>query len=346
MQVHRALDQLPPFRNAVVTIGTFDGVHKGHQQIISGMKAVAAETDGETVILTFHPHPRKVVNGASGPVALLNTLDEKIELLSAQGVDHLVVIPFTREFSLLSADEYIEQFLVRYFHPHTIIIGYDHRFGNNRSGDFRLLELRSADLGFQVREIPEQVLDDVKVSSTRIREALQNGNPPLAAELLGYPYFFEGTVVKGQQLGRTLGFPTANIDVPDEEKLIPGNGVYAVTVEVRDDEGVRDDTRAGGGAEPKIPTFAEGLPLKGMMNIGVRPTVDGTRRVIEAHLLNYAGDLYGRCLRITLRAWLRPEQRFNGLDALKEQLAKDRENALLQLETYQPWQNFNTNKIV
>lgn len=306
MQVHRALDQLPPFRNAVVTIGTFDGVHKGHQQIISRMKAVAAETNGETVILTFHPHPRKIVNGTSGPVALLNTLDEKIALLSAQGVDHLVVIPFTREFSQLSADEYIEHFLVRYFHPHTIIIGYDHRFGNNRSGDFRLLEQRGPDFGFRVREIPEQVLDDIKVSSTRIREALLNGNPPLAAELLGYAYFFEGRVVKGQQLGRTLGFPTANIAVPDEEKLIPGNGVYAVTVET-----------------PQM--------LKGMMNIGVRPTVDGIGRVIEVHLLDYAGDLYDRTLRITLRAWLRPEQRFNGLDALKAQLATDRQNTIQEL---------------
>jgi riboflavin kinase/FMN adenylyltransferase len=293
------------------------------------MKTVAAETNGETVILTFHPHPRKIVAGASGPVALLNTLDEKIELLSAQGVDHLVVIPFTKEFSQLSADDYIGQFLVRCFHPHTIIIGYDHRFGNNRSGDFRLLEKRGPDFGFRVREIPEQVLDDVKVSSTRIREALLNDNPPLAAELLGYPYFFEGTVVKGQQLGRTLGFPTANIAVPDEEKLIPGNGVYAVTAEIRPEGG------AGGGTAPGATTFAEGLPHKGMMNIGVRPTVDGTRRVIEVHLLDYAGDLYGKTLRITLRAWLRGEQRFNGLDALKEQLEKDRENTHLHLETGQ-----------
>lgn len=305
MQVHSALDQLPRFRNAVVTIGTFDGVHKGHQQIISRMKAVSRETDGETVILTFHPHPRKIVAGTSGPVALLNTLDEKIALLAAQGIDHLVVIPFTPEFSRMSADEYIADFLVRYFHPHTIIIGYDHRYGAGRTGDFRLLEQRGAELGFQVKEIPEQVLDDIKVSSTRIREALQNGNPPLAEELLGYPYFFEGTVVKGQQLGRTLGFPTANIGVTDEEKLIPGNGVYAVTVEV----------------------IGEVAAKGAMMNIGVRPTVDGTKRVIEAHLLDYAGDLYGRTLRITLRAWLRPEQRFNGLDALKEQLEKDKQNA-------------------
>ena len=329
MQVHSALDQLPRFRNAVVTIGTFDGVHKGHQQIISRMKAVSRETDGETVILTFHPHPRKIVAGASGPVALLNTLDEKIALLAAQGIDHLVVIPFTPEFSRMSADEYITDFLVRYFHPHTIIIGYDHRYGAGRTGDFRLLEQRGPELGFQVKEIPEQVLDDIKVSSTRIREALQNGNPPLAEELLGYPYFFEGTVVKGQQLGRTLGFPTANIGVTDEEKLIPGNGVYAVTVEVLDGA---DAPPSGNAPAPEAPAFAEGAindtDAKGaMMNIGVRPTVDGTKRVIEAHLLDYAGDLYGRTLRITLRAWLRPEQRFNGLDALKEQLEKDKQNA-------------------
>ncbi|TDX01645.1 bifunctional riboflavin kinase/FAD synthetase [Dinghuibacter silviterrae] len=299
MQVHSALDLLPGFRNAVITIGTFDGVHKGHQEIIASMKAVARETGGETVILTFHPHPRQVVRSSDERIALLSTLSEKIGLLDAQGIDHLVVIPFTREFSQLSAEDYIEQFLVRYFQPHTIIIGYDHRFGNNRSGDFRLLEAKGPVYGFRVREIPERVLDLLKVSSTRIREALLSGRPELAADLLGYPYFFEGRVVLGQQLGRTLGFPTANIEVEDEEKLIPAHGVYAVRVD------------AG---------------LTGMMNIGIRPTVGGTRRVIEVHLLDYQGDLYGKTLRIHLAAYLRPEQRFNGLDALKTQLQKDKED--------------------
>lgn len=302
MQVHRALDQLPSFNNAVITIGTFDGVHKGHQQIISSMKSTAAQVGGETVILTFHPHPRKIVKGEAEALSLLNTLDEKIDLLSKQGIDHLVVIPFTKEFSEQSAEEYIGQFLVHCFHPHTIIIGYDHRFGHNRIGDFRLLELMAPQYQFCVQEIPEQVLDAIKVSSTRIRAALRDGQPHLAEELLGYRYFFEGKVVKGQQLGRTLGFPTANIDIEDPEKLIPADGVYACWAQV------------AGHAEP----------LRGMMSIGLRPTVDGKHRTIEVNLLDFSGDLYGKTLRITLASWLRPELKFDGLDALKAAIAQDK----------------------
>ncbi len=301
MQVHRALDQLPTFRNAVITIGTFDGVHKGHQEIISSMKSRAAQVGGETVILTFHPHPRKIVKDASEPLTLLNTLDEKIDLLSKQGIDHLVVIPFTKEFSQQTAEEYIQTFLVSCFHPHTIIIGYDHRFGHNRIGDFRLLELMAPQYQYQVQEIPEQVLDAIKVSSTRIRSALKDGQPHLAEELLGYRYFFAGKVVQGQQLGRTLGFPTANIDIPDPEKLIPADGVYACWAQITD-----------------------GAPLRGMMSIGLRPTVNGKHRTIEVNLLDFSGDLYGKTLRITLASWLRPELKFNGLDALKAAIAQDR----------------------
>jgi riboflavin kinase/FMN adenylyltransferase len=332
MQVHRTLEELPVFRSAVITIGTFDGVHKGHQEIISGMKQVASETGGETVILTFHPHPRKVVTPE--PLALLNTLEEKIELLRAQGIDHLVVIPFTQEFSKLTAEEYIGQFLVRYFKPHTIIIGYDHRFGNNRLGDFRLLEERAVLYGYRVLEIPEQVLDAVKVSSTRIRDALSAGDPILAAELLGYSYFFEGTVVQGQQLGRTLGFPTANLEEIDPDKLIPANGVYAVRV-----DGFAAGRVSGfvdGFAASRVSDFAASR-LSGlgpaMMNIGVRPTVGGTRRVIEAHLLDFSGDLYGRRLRVELRAFLRHERRFENLDALKTQLAQDRLDTIQHLKS-------------
>lgn len=308
MQVHRGLDQLPAFRNAVITIGTFDGVHKGHQEIIASLKETAAEVSGETVILTFHPHPRQVVRGAEERVALLTTLEEKIELLDRQGVDHLVVIPFTVEFSQMSAEEYVSEFLVRNFHPHTIIIGYDHRFGRNRSGDFRLLEELGAVLGFRVLEIPERVLDLLKVSSTRIREALLSGQPVEAAECLGYRYFFEGTVVRGQQIGRTLGFPTANIRVEDPEKLIPADGIYAVRVSF------------------------EGRELNAMMSIGFRPTVGGKDRWIEVNILDFSQDIYGLTLRVHLEAYLRPELHFDSLDALKAQIERDRVNTINILE--------------
>lgn len=308
MQVHRGLEHLPAFRNAVITIGTFDGVHKGHQEIIASLKETAAEVSGETVILTFHPHPRQVVRGAEERVSLLTTLDEKIGLLRLQGVDHLVVIPFTVEFSQMSAEEYVSEFLVRRFAPHTIIIGYDHRFGRSRSGDFRLLEALGERFSFRVREIPERVLDLLKVSSTRIREALLSGQPVVAAECLGYRYFFEGTVVRGQQIGRTLGFPTANIHVADPEKLIPADGIYAVRVVV------------------------DGRERNAMMSIGFRPTVGGKDRWIEVNILDFSGDLYGATLRVFLEAYLRPELRFDSLDALKEQIERDRVNTINILE--------------
>jgi riboflavin kinase/FMN adenylyltransferase len=289
-------------------------VHKGHQQIISSMKFTAAEVGGETVILTFHPHPRKIVKGESDPLTLLNTLDEKIDLLSKQGIDHLVVIPFTKEFSQQTAEDYIQTFLVSCFHPHTIIIGYDHRFGHNRIGDFRLLELMAPRYRYQVQEIPEQVLDAIKVSSTRIRAALKDGQPHLAEELLGYRYFFEGKVVQGQQLGRTLGFPTANIDIQDPEKLVPADGVYACWAQVI----------SPGSAGSYGTGSPQSAPLRGMMSIGLRPTVNGKHRTIEVNLLDFSGDLYGKTLRITLASWLRPELKFNGLDALKAAIAQDR----------------------
>lgn len=308
MQIHRALDQLPAFKNAVVTIGTFDGVHKGHQQIIAQMKSEAVTVQGETVILTFHPHPRMIVGGKP-PVHLLTTLEEKIFLLAAQHIDHLVVIPFTPTFSQMTAEEYVAKFLVHHFRPKTIIIGYDHRFGRDRTGDFRLLEQMGESFLFAVKEIPGQVLHEIAISSTRIRQALEQGDPLLANELLGYRYFFEGLVVKGQQLGRTIGFPTANIQVFNDDKLIPGNGVYAVWVQVAN----------------------QPLHHKGMMNIGIRPTVGGTQRVIEVHLLEYNENLYDQRLTIHLAGYLRAEQKFNGLESLKAQLAIDKQRSLYLL---------------
>jgi riboflavin kinase / FMN adenylyltransferase len=310
MTVHYHLDQLPYFRNAIITIGTFDGVHTGHCQIIQQLKDEAVKQNGETVIITFNPHPRRIVRGIASAVQLLNTLDEKISLLEAQGIDHLVVVPFTTAFSEQPAKEYVENFLVRRFHPHTIIIGYDHHFGYQRQGNYHLLEAMKTTFNYQVKEIPEHVLQQSTISSTKIREALLNGKIDIANNFLGYTYFFEGMVVEGNKLGRTIGYPTANLQVADPEKLIPGNAVYAVDVIINH------------------PNF-KGQYFKGMMNIGIRPTVNGTKRTIEVNLFNFNADIYSSTMQVFVKAKLRDEKKFNGLEELKEQLAKDQEAASL-----------------
>ncbi|MBO9635987.1 MAG: bifunctional riboflavin kinase/FAD synthetase [Chitinophagaceae bacterium] len=305
MKVYHSTEPMPVFRNAVVTIGTFDGVHIGHQQILTQLKQEAARINGETVIVTFHPHPRKVVAAGQTPVFLINTIEEKIGLLEKNGIDNLVIVPFTEAFSQQSPEEYIEHFLIEKFHPHTVIIGYDHRFGKGRKGDYKLLEEYCDRLDFDLKEIPAHVIDNSTVSSTRIREAVLEGDIEQARSLLGYDFFFEGKVVEGNKLGRTLGYPTANLQVGMEEKLVPGNGVYAVTV-----------------------VLPSGEEKQGMMNIGVRPTVDGTRRMIEVNIFDFNEDIYGSTLRVYVKKYLRGEQKFNGLDALKHQLAIDKENTL------------------
>jgi riboflavin kinase/FMN adenylyltransferase len=308
MQVHTDPSHLPSFRNAVITIGTFDGVHEGHRAILNQLCSTARETDGESVIVTFHPHPRVVV-GRQHRIDLLTTMEERIRLLREEGVDHLVVIPFNDSFAAMEASDYVTDFLVGHFHPKVIIIGYDHRFGKERKGDYRLLEKLAPQHGFRVQEIPEKLLDAAAVSSTRIREALRAGRIAEANANLGYPYFFEGTVVKGDQRGRTIGFPTANIHLDDPDKLVPANGVYAVIVHIPGGE-------------------IDGGPIKGMMNIGVRPTVDGSHRTIEVNLIDFEGDLYGKKLIVELRSHLREEKKFGSLDELKTQLAADRVHAL------------------
>jgi riboflavin kinase/FMN adenylyltransferase len=312
MQIHHNTDHLPAFRKAVVTIGTFDGVHTGHARILHQLREEAIRVDGETVIITFFPHPRKVVKGGTQDIRLINTLPEKIDLLSWQGIDHLVIVPFTEAFSQLSAQEYIEEFLLAKFHPHTVIIGYDHRFGKGRQGDYHLLEAFSTSAGFHLQEIPVQLLDEVSVSSTRIREAILRADIATANQLLGYPFFFSGKVVKGNQLGRTLGYPTANLEINSAEKLIPVDGVYAVEAQL-------------------LP--AEAPRLKGMMGIGIRPTINGTHRTVEVNLFDFDQDIYGRELRVFVIKYLRPELKFNSLDELKTALAQDKLDSLKALET-------------
>jgi riboflavin kinase/FMN adenylyltransferase len=303
MQVHRNIEDLPPFRKAVVTIGTFDGVHRGHQQIIRLLKAEATANGGETVIITFHPHPRKVISGRKEGVLLINTLDEKIRLLGDLGINHLVVVPFTPEFSSLTAGEYIRDFLVSKFHPEVLIIGYDHRFGQGRKGDYQLLEEMGPVYGFEVKEIPEHVLNTVTISSTHIRNSLMEGKLAEANQFLGYPFPLSGTVVEGDKRGRTIGFPTANLVAFDPEKLIPADGVYAVTLQV--------------GARKNL--------YRGMMNIGFRPTVGGDKRSLEVHILNFSEEIYGSVLSLKFHHYVRKEMKFPSLEALKSQLAADKE---------------------
>ena len=310
MKVHYDIQQLPAFQNAVITIGTFDGLHNGHRKIIDLMQSEAAKVNGETVIITFDPHPRQIVAKEKSPIFLINTLKEKIGLLQKANIDHLVVIPFTAIFANQTAEAYISDFLVNTFHPHTIIIGYDHRFGKDRMGDYKLMEAKAAAYNYIVKEIPVYMLKDAAISSTKIREAILQGDIDTARNYLGYDYFFSGKVIEGNKLGRTIGYPTANLQIEDKNKLVPGNGVYAVTIK---------------NEELKINN------LGGMMNIGVRPTVDGTTRVMEVNIFNFDQDIYGETLTITLKKYLRSEVKFNGLSALKTQLAKDKEAALIAL---------------
>lgn len=333
MQVHRSINNLPRFKNSVVTIGTFDGVHLGHQQIIKQLKEEAEKINGETIIITFHPHPRSVIKTAT-PVYLLTTLEEKISLLASFGIDHLIVVPFDKNFSEQTPEEYVVNFLFEKCRPHTLIIGYDHRFGKNRAGDYHLLERFGKELGFSVKEIPEQLINDITVSSTRIREALLAGEIETANSYLGYNYFFEGMVVDGNKLGRTLGYPTANIIIHDEDKLVPANGIYVAEAEI-------NVPSTGNGQQLTVETIDTGLQravhsaqlLQGMMSIGVRPTINGKDRTIEMNIFNFSEDIYGRTMKVFVCKYLRSEEKFNTLEELVKQIDIDKQNSLQYFES-------------
>lgn len=306
MQVHHDIENLPAFRNAVITIGTFDGVHMGHRQVINRLISEAKAVHGESVIITFHPHPRKIVSSAILGIRLINTLEEKTGLLRELGIDHLVVAPFTDAFANQPAEDYLANFLIGKFHPHTIIIGYDHRFGRDRLGDYRLLEKKAAEYRYQLKEIPKHVLENISISSTNIREAILHSDIATANKLLGYDFFFSGEVVHGNKLGRKLGYPTANLKIMNDEKLIPGNGIYAVYV--------RTDESA--------------TIMKGMMSIGFRPTVDGKKRVAEVNIFDFDKQIYGHTLKVTVKKYLREEIKFDGLEALVRQIDQDKIESL------------------
>lgn len=304
MKVYRSLDELPVIKNAIVTQGTYDGVHAAHKVILSRLKQIAKQRNGETVVMTFDPHPRMVLFPDDHGLKLLNTLDEKIEALEAEGIDHLVIIPFTKEFSRLTSLQFIRDIIVNKIGTKVLVIGYNHRFGKNREGSFEHLKEYAGLYGFEVEEIPEQDIDEVAVSSTRIRKALEMGDVALAAKYLGRFYTIQGTVKKGRQLGRTIGFPTANVQVSDPNKLIPADGVYAVKV------------------------FINNRTFLGMLNSGVRPTVDGTTHAVEVHLFDFNEDLYDKTIKIAFVDKLRDEKKFDGIDALTNQLQKDKLQAL------------------
>lgn len=301
MNVYCQLDSLPAFKNSVITIGTFDGVHLGHQKIISRLKTLSQKWSGESIIITFHPHPRLVINPQDTSLRLLNTIDEKIALLEKYGIQNVVVVPFSRDFSEQPAEDYIRKFLVHNFNPRMVVIGYDHKFGKNRTGDYHLLESMKQALNYELEEITKETLDDIAISSTKIRQSLQNGDVTLANELLGYTYTITGTVVRGYQRGRELGYPTANILVNDEFKLIPSTGIYAVKVRVRD------------------------AVYNGMLSIGYNPTFSGKTQTVEVNILDFNGDIYGDTITLEMVKYLRGEIKFSSVPELIEAIKKDEE---------------------
>lgn len=303
MKIYEGLKDLPKIPYPVVTSGTFDGVHLGHQKILKRIKEIAKDNGGETVLLTFWPHPRLVLYPNEHKLRLLSTFEEKAKLLREFGIDHLISIPFTKEFSQLSSKEFIESVLVEKIKTRKLVIGYDHRFGKNREGSFDYLQENCESFGFELEEISRQDVDDIGISSTKIREALKTGNVSIASKYLGRDYELNGLVIKGEQIGRSIGFPTANIHVPNDYKLIPKDGVYAIHVTVN------------------------GKIYKAMLNIGNRPTVNGSKKTVEAHLFDFDGNLYDLQVTLHLSHFLREEIKFENLDALKKQLYLDQEIA-------------------
>lgn len=302
MNVYHSLENFKSPR-PVLTIGTFDGVHIGHQKILSRLREVADSITGEVTLLTFHPHPRLVLYPEQKDLQLLNTLEEKKSLLEKYGVDNLVLMPFTHEFSRLSYDDFVKQVIVDGIHAEVVVIGYDHHFGHNREGGLKQLQMLSGLYNFKVEEIPEQDINYAAVSSTRVRKALLAGDVKSANELLGHPYSITGKVVEGNKIGREMGFPTANIQT-EEHKLIPANGIYAVKVHVDDVE------------------------FTGMLSIGNRPTFDNGMRSVEVNILDFNRDIYGEEITISLLHYLRDELKFPSRDALIEQMHKDKLHTL------------------
>lgn len=309
MKVYKNLEDLPILKNAVLTIGSFDGVHRGHQKILARIHQLATNIDGKSVVITFHPHPRIVLRPDDPEIRMITTIDEKIALMESFGIDVLVIVPFNKEFHNQSPDEYIENFLIEKFHPRYIVIGYDHRFGKNRAGDIHFLKKYQAGSGFEVIEIEKQEIDHITISSSKIRVALDEGDIETANQLLGHNFLIRGTVVRGAGIGNTLGFPTANTESPSKYKLIPREGIYAIRVHYLDQ--IHD----------------------GVLYIGTRPTlISFKNRTIEAHIFDFKKDIYGDQIGIEFISYIRSDMKFDGLEALTKQMEIDSGKARLILQ--------------
>ena len=304
MRIYEGINNFKRLDYAVVTSGTYDGVHKGHQKILQRMIEVAKSEGGETVLISFWPHPRMVLNNDPGFLKLINTMEEKQELLRKIGINHLILIPFTLEFAETSSTDFIKNILVDAIGTRKLIIGYNHRFGKNREGNFNNLVRDSSKYGFEVEEIPKHEIDHLGISSTIIRKSLIEGDIQTANKYLGHSFLINGLVIQGDKLGKTIGFPTANLQIEEAYKLIPGDGVYAVKVKVMGNE------------------------FNGMLNIGNRPTVDGLNHKIEVHILGFKDDIYNEIISISFVRKIRDEKKFESLDHLKIQLQKDKETIL------------------
>ncbi len=313
MNIYHDLNQLPVFKNAVVTIGSFDGVHRGHQKLLEKINHLARDVEGESVVVTFHPHPRLVVYPKDHSLQLITTIDEKIALLKRYGADNVVVVPFSIEFSQQHPDEYIEKFLYEKFKPSYIVIGYDHRFGLNRQGDINYLKACAEKFNFKIVEIEKQEADELAISSTKIRTALQKGDVNAASNLLHHYFTLTGTVVHGERIGTSIGFPTANIEVTSANKLVPPTGIYAVYV------------------------WHGGHRFKGMLYIGNRPTVSRLKnRSIEVNIFDFDKNIYGDKLRLEIVDFIRSDKKFDNLQQLQTQLQLDKEASLKCLSNESP----------
>ncbi len=303
LKIYQSLNEFKPSRKTIVTLGTFDGVHLGHNVILDKICKTAKQENLESVLLTFFPHPRLIVSNDS-EIKMLNTMAEKAILLEQKGIQNFIIHPFDKLFSELSPREFVEQVLIKQLNIQKIIIGYDHKFGKNRAADFNDLIAFGKEFGFEVEEISAKQINEVSVSSTKIRNSLLEGNISLANAYLGYSYMLSGIVVKGNQLGRTIGFPTANIEISENYKLIPKNGVYIVSA------------------------ILNNQTIFGMMNIGIKPTLGDNVPTIEVHLLNFSEDIYGQKIQVNVIERLRDEQKFESFEALKSQLEIDKTNTL------------------